>query len=80
MIVYNDEKLMRMALENILDNAGKYSQVGGKVIIHIGQDKDFTNISFKDDGVGISQKNLPNYLKNSLGLIIHFLPLSKVRA
>ena len=63
MIVFNDAKLMRMALENILDNAGKYSQDGGKVIIHIEQDKNFTNISFKDDGVGISQKNLPKLFK-----------------
>jgi two-component system CheB/CheR fusion protein len=61
--VFNDEKLMLMVLENILDNAGKYSKIGGLVTVGINQDEKFTKISFKDNGVGISQKDRQKLFK-----------------
>lgn len=56
-IVYIDPKLMLMVLENILDNAGKYSHVGGKITIDIEQDNDYATVSIKDNGVGIRKSD-----------------------
>lgn len=52
--VFIDPKLMLMVLENILDNAGKYSKAGTQITIDIKQDDpSHTAISIKDHGVGI---------------------------
>ena len=56
-VAFFDPKLMLMVLDNILDNAGKYSQEGGKIIVTIGQTATSTVVSIKDDGVGISKKD-----------------------
>lgn len=53
-IAFIDKKLMRMVMENLLDNAGKYSRGGEEIIIDIKQNDAYTSISFKDNGVGIS--------------------------
>ena len=58
-----DRKLMRMVLENILDNAGKYSGAGQQVTIDIGQNDEQTTISVKDDGVGIRKKDYQKLFK-----------------
>jgi signal transduction histidine kinase len=52
-----DPKLMIMVVENLLDNAGKYSPDGAEVVIDIDQDIDHTTISVTDCGVGILQKD-----------------------
>lgn len=62
-IVCIDPKLMLMVLENILDNAGKYSQAGGKVTITIEQDSSDTTISIKDNGVGIRKGDYQKLFK-----------------
>lgn len=49
-----DPKLMLMVIENLLDNAGKYSPKGGHIKVTVGQNGKFTIISIKDSGVGIS--------------------------
>lgn len=48
-----DPKLMLMVLENILDNAGKYSRDGKRVTIKVHQNKIDTVITIEDCGVGI---------------------------
>jgi len=48
-----DPKLILMVLENVLDNAGKYSQDGKQVTVNIYQDKVKTVITIEDNGVGI---------------------------
>lgn len=56
-----DPKLMLMVIENLLDNAGKYSHDGQTVTVSVDQNKKFTVITVKDHGVGIrkiDQKNL----------------------
>jgi two-component system CheB/CheR fusion protein len=58
-----DPKLMLMVIENLLDNAGKYSRKGGQVIIDIDQDDDYTTISIKDNGVGIRKSDIPKLFK-----------------
>jgi two-component system CheB/CheR fusion protein len=52
-LAFMDQKLMRMVLENLLDNAGKYSRAGTRVTITIGQDNHRTTVSIEDEGVGI---------------------------
>jgi signal transduction histidine kinase len=52
-IAFIDPKLMLMVIENLLDNAGKYSQNGSQVAIDVNQNDMQTTISVKDSGVGI---------------------------
>lgn len=56
--VYGDSKLILMVIENILDNAGKYSQDGAHVIIKIEQSDTYTTVAIQDSGVGISKVNI----------------------
>lgn len=51
------------ALVNIIDNAVKYSYVGGKVSIHAQEKGGNIQIAISDSGVGISKEELP-YLFN----------------
>ncbi len=44
---------MSMVLENLLDNAGKYSKPGSEVTIDMSQNDEFTTIAVHDTGVGI---------------------------
>lgn len=54
---YIDTKLMRMVLENLLDNASKYSQDGKVLTIGLKQTKEQTSISICDTGVGIRKSD-----------------------
>ncbi|MHB1864798.1 MAG: PAS domain-containing sensor histidine kinase [Candidatus Saccharimonadales bacterium] len=58
-----DPKLMQMVLDNILDNAGKYSENGKVIDVHIHQDKLNTVITVKDHGVGIRKNDIPKLFK-----------------
>jgi two-component system CheB/CheR fusion protein len=62
-IAFIDPKLMLMVLENILDNAGKYSKGGEQVTIDIEQNDNYTVVSIKDNGVGISKGNRQKLFK-----------------
>jgi two-component system CheB/CheR fusion protein len=50
-----DPKLMLMVIENVLDNAGKYSSEGKQVIIKVHQSDAHTVVTITDRGVGISK-------------------------
>ncbi len=58
-----DQKLMLMVLENVLDNAGKYSGGGKQVTIDIEQNDTCTTISIKDNGVGINKRDRQKLFK-----------------
>lgn len=58
-----DHKLMLMVLDNILDNAGKYSPAGTEVIIDVEQDDQFTSVLIKDNGVGIRKSDRQRLFK-----------------
>lgn len=61
-----DTSKIRMVLENIIDNASKYSPANKKIIIKIVKLKTSAKISIKDTGVGIAQSDFDKlFLKYS---------------
>lgn len=58
LIGYIDEHYYRMALENILDNASKYMENGGRIVISSEEVGDQAVISVTDSGVGISPDDI----------------------
>lgn len=58
-----DPKLMRMVLENLLDNAGKYSPNGSVVTIDIFEDAEQAVVAIADQGVGILAVDQPKLFK-----------------
>jgi signal transduction histidine kinase len=58
-----DKEKIRMVLENILDNASKYSPPGKKLEVKLKKSKNNLAISVKDDGVGIVKRDRPKLFK-----------------
>jgi two-component system sensor histidine kinase BaeS len=59
--IYGDERRLRWAIGNLVDNAIKYTPPGGKVSIEIkGEDQGFARLRIRDNGVGIAAEELPN--------------------
>ncbi|MCG6881503.1 MAG: cell wall metabolism sensor histidine kinase WalK [Deltaproteobacteria bacterium] len=54
-----DPTLLEQALVNLLDNAIKYSEIGGTIHISVTEKTGFLNIAVQDHGVGINKKHLP---------------------
>jgi signal transduction histidine kinase len=57
-IAYADKGKMRMVLENVIDNASKYTLPGKQVDIQLKKNKQFVDVLVKDEGVGINQKDI----------------------
>ena len=58
-----DEKIIELALSNLVNNAIKYSPKNSEIDIKVKQDKNFTTFKIKDNGIGIpevDQKNIFN--------------------
>ena len=53
-----DEHSLRMALENIINNALKYSRGGTKVLVSLVANKENVRIIVKDEGVGIDAEDI----------------------
>ncbi|MDL2399650.1 sensor histidine kinase [Rhizobium mayense] len=51
--VKTDESLLRMMISNLLDNAIKYTPVGGRIEVVIASENDLWRISISDSGPGI---------------------------
>lgn len=58
-IVPVDAERIRMAIENLLENASKYSPAGTDISVSIATKKTGVAIAIKDQGVGIAKKDLP---------------------
>jgi signal transduction histidine kinase len=54
-----DEKLMRLALTNLLTNAIKYSPQGGDILVLLVCESQYFTISVKDSGLGIPEEDQP---------------------
>ena len=59
-LVTADIGMMEKVLQNLLDNALKFTPNGGKITISLGSRKDDVLVSIKDDGQGISPDALPH--------------------
>ncbi len=62
-MAFIDQKLMLMVLENILDNAGKYSKGNSTITVDVSQDNTDAMVSIKDKGVGIHKKDFGKLFK-----------------
>lgn len=61
--IHQDEKVLELALTNIVNNAIKYSPENTTITIDISQDNQMTTFEIKDEGIGIpkhDQKNIFN--------------------
>lgn len=58
--ISGDKDKIRQVFINILDNAIKYTDKGGKVEIRIESERKYVKIIFCDTGCGISEKDLPH--------------------
>lgn len=56
--LFDPEKLL-IALQNIVDNAMKYTLPGGKVTIVVERQGDYIEVKVSDTGVGIPKEDLP---------------------
>ncbi|MBI3494709.1 CHASE domain-containing protein [Candidatus Saccharibacteria bacterium] len=57
--IYADRIYVRMAIENIVNNALKYTPHGGKINVKLSRKKEFVQLVVEDNGVGVSKKNYP---------------------
>jgi two-component system, OmpR family, heavy metal sensor histidine kinase CusS len=57
-IVSADRLYLELIIDNLISNAIKYGRPGGNVFLQ--WDAELRSLSVKDDGIGISSKNLPN--------------------
>ena len=58
-IVYGDASRLRQVFINVIDNAIKYTNSGGKVSIEAFAEKGNVIVLISDTGVGISPEDLP---------------------
>ncbi len=58
-INYNKE-MMKVILQNLIDNSLKYSKTGGKITINVKSNKEEMQLSVQDSGIGISEEDQNN--------------------
>jgi signal transduction histidine kinase len=58
LIIKSDLKLLKIIFANLIDNAIKYSNSGGRVVISLITENDSLRVSIKDTGIGIDEKDL----------------------
>ncbi len=58
--VTGDEVRLREAIQNLLDNAVKYSPEGGAISLEVARREDTVEVSVQDDGLGIARDDLPH--------------------
>lgn len=61
--VNSDKQCIRMALENLISNACKYTRIGGKVKIQVAFDDVTANVIIEDNGVGVRKSETKNLFK-----------------
>jgi signal transduction histidine kinase len=57
-MVYIDKDLFRIAINNLLTNAIKYSKPGGKVSLNASETEDSIEIVVSDEGYGIAESDI----------------------
>jgi signal transduction histidine kinase len=59
-MVYADIGMMEKVIQNLLDNAIKFTLENGKVLIKLSPDKEEILVEIQDTGQGISKEELPH--------------------
>ena len=59
-MVYADIGMMERVLQNLIENAIKFTPDGGQIIIKLQQTNNSVRVSIKDSGYGISSEELPH--------------------
>lgn len=59
-LVYADIGMMEKVIQNLLDNAIKFTSENGNVLIKLSPEKDEVRIEIQDTGQGISEEELPH--------------------
>ena len=54
-----DAEKLRVVFQNLIENAIKYSNKGGKVFVNIGEKDGTAEVSVRDTGIGIDADDLP---------------------
>lgn len=54
-----DKALIKQAIRILVDNAIKYTDNGGEIVLSVGQDQDLARVSVSDSGIGINAEVLP---------------------
>ncbi|MFC3882765.1 ATP-binding protein [Bacillus songklensis] len=54
-----DPDRMEQVLTNLIDNAIRHTQEGGKVVLHVGNDETELLLKVQDNGAGIPEEDLP---------------------
>ena len=62
-ILHIDKRAMRMAFNNLIGNALRYSPVGAGLAIHVKMAKKYCNIEFTDSGIGLEKKDMKKIFK-----------------
>jgi len=58
-LAFADAEYLRMAVENLVSNASKYTKAGGHILIALRVENDFACISVRDSGVGVAPDDMP---------------------
>ncbi len=58
--LFADRARLTQVIMGLIDNAMKYSRLNGKITVSVSEQDDFAAILVADDGVGISDKDLPH--------------------
>lgn len=56
--ITGDPHLLELALNNLLDNAAKYSQAPAEITVSLAHENDFIKLTVSDKGIGIPPENL----------------------
>jgi signal transduction histidine kinase len=58
--IYGDAKRIQRVIANLLDNAIKYTQRGGRVVIKVDRSAEYAMFSISDSGMGIMEDDIPH--------------------
>jgi signal transduction histidine kinase len=58
--VMADRNRLRQVFINVIDNAIKYSDPGGRVLVSVNEEGDWVVVTVQDEGCGIKYEDLPN--------------------
>ncbi|WP_339904751.1 PAS domain-containing sensor histidine kinase [uncultured Cyclobacterium sp.] len=58
--IYTDQNILKIILRNLISNAIKFTNTGGKINLVADQKGNFAKVSIEDNGVGMCQKTIDN--------------------